>query len=122
MSNHLQQTQEPVFRVDKFIVPESARAEFLGIVRNTNALLTTLDGCTQALVLEQIAGPGTFNLVTLVEWKNAAALDKAKSAVAALHSRMGVSPPEVLARLGITADMANYRQLPDGAGGQELAA
>lgn len=97
-----------IFRVDKFVVPAAAREEFLSKVRPTHELFDTLEGCRQNLVLEQVAGPGEFNIVTIVEWDNAAAVEKAKSAVQALHARLGIRPREVFARLGVKADMASY--------------
>ncbi|WP_158596257.1 antibiotic biosynthesis monooxygenase family protein [Oleomonas cavernae] len=63
-----------VYRVDKFVVPQAARPEFLAKIRETHAMLATLPGFVRDVVLEQCGGPGEFNLVTLVEWESAAAL------------------------------------------------
>ncbi len=100
-----------VFRVDKFVVPATARQEFLEKVGKTHELLGTMKGCLQNLVLEQESGPGAFNFVTIVEWGGVEAIENAKSAVMALHSQIGLKPQELFARLGITADLANYRTL-----------
>jgi heme-degrading monooxygenase HmoA len=98
-----------ILRVDKFSVPADARAEFLEKVQATHALLRTQAGFVQDAILEQTSGPGEFNFVTIVEWENAEAMEPARKAVAALHQRMNLDPREMLARLGIRADIGNYK-------------
>jgi heme-degrading monooxygenase HmoA len=98
-----------ILRVDKFSVPAAARAEFLEKVQATHALLRTQAGFVQDAILEQTSGPGEFNFVTIVEWKNADAVEPARKAVAALHQRINLDPREMLARLGIRADIGNYK-------------
>jgi|SRR5580692_4012199 hypothetical protein len=100
-----------VFRVDKFAVPRDARGEFLEKVHATHALLQTQAGFVQDAILEQTAGPAEFNFVTIVEWESAAAIEPARQAVTALHQRMNFDPREMLARLGIRADLGNYKRV-----------
>jgi len=107
--NTISNVSEHLFRVDKFMVPNDARAEFLERVETTHALLKTQPGFVRQLLLEQSSGPGEFNFVTLVEWENQAAIEEARKAVTAMHKRIGFNPQEMLARLGIRADLANYR-------------
>lgn len=107
-----QSNSHHVYRVDKFIVPEQAHAEFLEKVKPTHALLKTLPGFVQDFVLEQSAGPGKFNFVTLVEWENEAVMAEARTAVAALHQQLNFNPQELFSRLGIQADLASYQKLP----------
>ncbi len=97
-----------VYRVDKFVVPAAARAEFMARVAMIKGMLEAMPGCRQNLVLEQVSGPGAFNVVTFVEWESAGALESAKAAVAACYKEMNFNPQEAVTRLGITADMANY--------------
>lgn len=97
-----------VFRVDKFVVPTEARSEFLSRVRDTHALLKTLPGFVQDWIFEQTGGPGRFNLVTTVEWSSQDAIERAKADVSALHQRTGFNAGELMARLGITADVGVY--------------
>jgi len=99
---------EKVYRVDKFVVPSSAREEFLDKVRHTHALLKAQPGFLQDFVLEQSSGPGKFNFVTMVEWASQEAVENARTAVAALHRGMNFDANELFARSGITADIANY--------------
>jgi heme-degrading monooxygenase HmoA len=99
-----------VFRVDKFSVPPPAREEFLERVHATHELLRTQAGFIQDAILEQTSGPAEFNFVTIVEWENAAAMEPARQAVAALHKRMNLDPLELFARLGIRVDLGNYKR------------
>jgi hypothetical protein len=98
-----------VYRVDRFAVPVAARQEFLSRVRPTHELLRTLPGFVQDLVMEQPAGPGESNIITLVEWQGEEFIESARAAVAALHKEMNFSPQELFERLGIRADRGDYR-------------
>lgn len=111
MQGHSSNESERIYRVDKFIVPSHACEEFINKVRNTHELLRTLPGFLQDFVLEQSAGPGEFNFVTMVEWDSLKSVEDAKTAVMAMHKEMNFSPQEMLARLGIKADLANYRRI-----------
>lgn len=102
---------EKIYRVDKFVVPITARKEFLDKVHRTHALLKAQPGFLQDFVLEQSSGPGEFNFVTLVEWASQEAVEKARAAVAELHRGMNFDAKELFARTGIKADIANYSRL-----------
>ncbi len=102
---------ERIYRVDKFVVPDHAREEFVSNVQKTHELLRTLPGFIQDFVLEQSSGPGEFNFVTMVEWDSVKSIENAKAAVMALHAQTNFNPQEMFARLGIKADLANYRQI-----------
>jgi hypothetical protein len=97
-----------VYRVDKFVVPAAARREVLDRVRQTHEILRRQTGFIRDLILEQSAGPGEFNFVTLVEWQNAAVLAHVRAAVAAFHEEIAFDPQELFTRLGIKADMGTY--------------
>jgi len=100
-----------VYRVDKFLVPEPAREEFLARVRQTHEVLRTMPGFVRDLLLDQSSGPGELNIVTVVEWESAACVEEAKTAVAALRSKSDFDPQAMFARLGIRADLGEYRRL-----------
>src|SRR5262245_39478099 len=101
----------PIYRVDKFAVPDDAREEFLARVHSTHELLRTLPGFVRDLVLEQSSGPGEFNFVTVVEWEGPEYIDAARESVAALHRRLHFDVRETLERLGIRADLGFYRRV-----------
>ncbi|MBY5838111.1 antibiotic biosynthesis monooxygenase [Rhizobium leguminosarum] len=96
-------------RVDKFIVPAAAREEFLVNVMMTHKLLEAQDGFIDHRVLEQVAGPGEFNFITIAEWENTEVVERAQAAVAAAHKAANFDPQEMFARLGIHADIAGYK-------------
>lgn len=100
-----------IFRVDKFSVPISARDPFLARIRETHALLDGVDGCLQNLVLEQVSGSGEYNIVTIVEWRDTAAFERAKQAAQMRHEAAGFDPGVMLKELGIKADLGNYHLL-----------
>ena len=106
-----QDKSQRVYRVDKFMVPEEARIEFMEKIKPTHDLLKAQPGFIQDFVLEQSAGPGKFNFVTLVEWEDEAVMAQARTAVAALHQQMNFNPQEMFAQLGIEADLANYHRI-----------
>ncbi len=102
---------DAVFRIDKFVVPDEARAEFLERVGETIALLRRQAGFVRDQILVQTAGFGRFNLLTLVEWRDESAIGPARAAVTAMHAARGFDPTALMARLGIEADMAAYRAI-----------
>lgn len=109
--NNGNDVRQPVYRIDKFAVPEQAREEFLDRVAATHAILHEQEGFVQDFILEQQSGPGEFNFVTFVEWADAKAIEKASAAVGRFHTETGFDRQEFISRLGIKADIANYRQL-----------
>jgi hypothetical protein len=108
---HLSHKSERIYRVDRFVVPDQAREEFMSKVQSTHKLLRTLPGFLQDFVLEQSAGPAEFNFVTVVEWASQESVEKAKVVVRAMHQEMNFNPQEMFARLGIKADIGSYRQV-----------
>ena len=106
-----QDSRNHVYRVDKFVVPNSARDEFLSRVKATHDVLRKQLGFVRDNVLEQCAGPGEFNFVTVVEWESQAHIEEARSAVAAMHKQANFNPQELFRRVGIKADLAYYKQV-----------
>jgi len=101
----------PVFRVDKFIVPELAKDEFLKLVHETHEILQRQPGFVRDLILQQVEGPGRFNIVTFVEWARQEFMHAARVVVTRVHGESRFNPQETMARLGISADIGNYRQV-----------
>lgn len=104
-------SKQHVFRVDRFNVPAGARDEFLKNVTATHKILSTQRGFVRDVVLEQSAGPSGFNLVTMAEWESQDAIEQAREVVAEFHRQLGFEPREMFARLGIHAELGNYRPL-----------
>ncbi|MBX3014527.1 MAG: antibiotic biosynthesis monooxygenase [Caldilineaceae bacterium] len=108
LQSTIQQHPELLYRIDKFVVPAAARAEFMERVEMTHTLLRTFPGFRQDLMFEQTSGPGSFNFITLVVWESAAAMEAAKQAVQAHQQAIGFNPNELRERLQIQADIATY--------------
>ena len=100
-----------IYRVDKFVVPAAARDEFLARIRETHELLRRQPGFIRDAILEQVAGPGKFNIVTIAEWQDQAAIGAARDVVRRAHAERGFSPQETMKRLGVEADIADYRPI-----------
>ena len=98
-----------VYRVDKFVVPAAAREEFLRRVEETHQLLRRQPGFIRDAILEQVSGPGRFNIVTIAEWESQEAIDAARTVVSKAQVERGFDPQETMRRLSIEADIANYR-------------
>jgi len=94
-------------------VPDAARDEFLGRVRMTHALLRQQPGFVRDALLEHPGTPGESIILTIAEWQNQAVTTAARAAVAALHIRENFNPQELMARLGIRAELGNYRPLTE---------
>jgi len=99
------------YRVDTFIVPESAREEFLEKVRESQVLLQQQQGFLQDFVLERASNSREFHLITIVEWQNQQAVDDARKAVTAFHQSANFNPEELFERLGIRAQREMYTTL-----------
>ncbi|HXH06570.1 MAG TPA: antibiotic biosynthesis monooxygenase family protein [Vicinamibacterales bacterium] len=96
-----------IYRVEKFVVPQAARDEFLKRIHDTHHVLRRQPGFIQDALLEQIAGPGRFNIVTIAEWESEEAIEASRGVVARAHEEAGFNPRETIARLGIEADIGD---------------
>lgn len=108
---HDASTVEPVYRIDSFAVPASARDAFLGRVRTIQAILEPLDGCRQNLVLERTDEGGRFNIVTVVEWSSKEAMAQARRVVAERYASEGFDPASFMSGLGVDAELGVFAPL-----------
>ena len=95
-----------IYRVDKFIVPESGHDEFLDAVKKTHILLRKLPGFRQDFILEQISGLGVYNFVTIVEWDNNDFIVEAMQTVKLMQDRENFHPQEIMKRHDIKGDFS----------------
>ena len=100
-----------VYRLDKFIVPLGVREEFLAKVKSTHQLLRNQPGFIQDFLLEQPVSDEAIRVVTLVEWEDQQSIDNARTAVKAMHQQTGFNAQELIARLGIKAEMGSYQPI-----------
>lgn len=106
--------ESSVFRIDRFVVPTAAEAEFLHAVAMTNTVFDGMDGCLQRHVLKQDGAAGENVYITIVEWESSAAIQKAREAAALKHKEMNLHPQELFQRLQIKAELGNYVPLAGG--------
>ncbi|MCB0210955.1 MAG: antibiotic biosynthesis monooxygenase [Anaerolineae bacterium] len=102
---------EHIYRVDKFVVPDHAREEFIEKVQATHQLLKQQSGFLQDFVLEQASEPGESHIMTMVEWDSIESIEPAKAAVKAMHQAMNFNSQELFVRLGIKADLGTYKRV-----------
>ena len=107
-------SEEPFFRIDKFMVPAASRARFVERLNRTHRALDSAEGCEQNLILEQVEGPGRFNIVTFVKWRNESCYQKAREAAKQRQSESGFDPATFMEELGVVADLGNYVDLGPG--------
>ena len=100
------------YRVDKFVVPQGAMAEFSAAVFRTHEVLRRQPGFVRDFVLEQISGPGEFNVVTFVEWVDEQAIAEAVEAVRRFHLSAGFDGRSLADRLGVRGDIGIYAARP----------
>ena len=98
-----------LYRVDRFIVPAHALDAFVAQMKRLQATLQALPGCLHATVLTQLGGPGRFNVLTWVEWKDQASVDQAAAAMQRQFAAEGFVPKAFLQQLGAEADLGLYR-------------
>ena len=101
----------PIYRIDKFIVPGAALDAFVTQTRRVQRALAVLPGCGVNQVLTKTAGPGEFNVVTIVEWSDPAALGEARAQIQAHYAREGFDPQAFMDGLGVRADLGLYAEV-----------
>lgn len=97
-----------IIRLDRFIIPTSAYAEFLKQLKQIHALLREQPGLRYDLLFERPATDEAVHLMSMVEWADQNSLDAAKRVVDAYCHKIGFDRDEVLERLKIIADIGIY--------------
>ncbi len=99
---------EPFFRIDKFMVPTASRDRFTDQLKQTHDALDALTGCEENMIFEQSEGPGQFNIVTFVKWRDRACYEEARKAAQEHQALSGFDPAAFMADLGVVPDLGNY--------------
>jgi heme-degrading monooxygenase HmoA len=97
-----------IYRLDRFVVPASAREEFLMRVGQTHSLLRVQKGFIQDFLIEKPAENGATVIVTMVEWDSRETVERVVPIVRAAQKEAGFDPKETIARLGIEAEIGLY--------------
>jgi heme-degrading monooxygenase HmoA len=107
-------------RIDTFHLPEGARTEFERRSRETIALLRRQPGFIRDIWFEKVAGEGSVDVVTMVEWQDEASIRAAGHAVRTMHAENGFDAAAFARSHGIVESKAVYKSR-DVSGGSDRA-
>lgn len=99
----------PLYRINKYTVPVEARQQFVELVDKTLAVIRKQDGYVKDLFLEQHAGPGQFDFITMIEFASADVAPKVAAALGEFDRNLGLDREALMKTLGIRTDFASYR-------------
>ena len=97
--------------IDKFVLSENAKAEFLQRMNYNRTFLRKQPGFISDSAYERTDEHGNLVIVTVAIWENEDAITKAKVAVQAEYKRIGFNMPAMLERLNITIERATYHEM-----------
>jgi len=97
--------------IDKFVLPEDAKAEFFERMNYNRTFLKKQPGFISDSAYERTDEHGNLVVVTVAIWENEDAITKAKVAVQAEYKRIGFNMPAMLERLKITIERATYHEI-----------
>lgn len=106
-----QSGSKPLYRINKFSVPAESRGTFLDLMAKTHAVLRQHEGVVTDRILEQQSGPGVFNFVAFIEFSGPQVIDGIVAAMAAFDRDAGIDRQQMMAGLGVKADMGLYRNI-----------
>ena len=92
---------EQIF-IDRFIVPQNSKTEFIKRMKINRDLIKTLPGFIEDSVYERNDEQGHVIFVTVATWASEEAIKKAKDAVQAAYRKEGFNIQAMLERLNIT--------------------
>jgi len=98
------------FFIDKFIVPQSAKREFIERMNVNRNFIKNLPGFIEDNVYERTDERGNLIIVTVAMWKDEDAIKNAKGAVQALYRKEGFDMQGFLERLNIVIDRGLYKR------------
>jgi heme-degrading monooxygenase HmoA len=96
--------------IDRFVVPNTAKAEFLERMKINRDFIKTLPGFIDDSAYEQ-AGETESYYVTTAIWRDQQAIQMARAAVTAEYEREGFNPPEFMKKLNIKMERGVYKKL-----------
>jgi len=101
---------EQIF-IDRFIVPQPAKAEFLERMAINRNFIKELPGFIGDEAYERRDDDGSFRYITIAVWTSEEALNRAKALVQAEYQREGFDLRAMLERLGIRIERELYSPL-----------
>ena len=98
--------------IDKFIVPEESKEQFLEQVHKSANFLRTLPGFVEGFIYEKTDGESRHNVFTTAVWKDEEAFQNAKRSAAEGFKQIGFEPPKIMKTLKVQLERAIYRRSP----------
>ncbi|MNX53878.1 hypothetical protein D3C86_845840 [compost metagenome] len=96
--------------IDKFIVPEKSKQEFLERALINRNFIKHLNGFIKDDAYERTDENGNLIYMTIAVWENEAVLKKAKETVQAEYKKEGFNISEMFERLNIVMDRNIYKE------------
>lgn len=103
------ETMQQIF-IDKFIVPEKSKQEFLERVHINRNFIKHLNGFVSDNAYERIDEKGNLIYITIAIWENEMVLKSAKEAVQNEYKKEGFNISEMFTRLNIIMERNIYRE------------
>jgi heme-degrading monooxygenase HmoA len=101
---------EQIF-IDRFIVPQNAKLEFMERMAINRNYIKTLPGFIRDEAFESLDEAGNFLCITIAVWASGDAIKNAKALVQAEYQRQGFNLPAMLQRLEIRMERGLYHRL-----------
>jgi len=98
--------------IDRFVVTEESKSEFLEAVHLSSGFLRTLPGFVEGFIYEKTDGDSRHNIMTTAVWADAEAFQNAKKAAATEFQKRGFNPPEIMKRLRVEMERAVFSRSP----------
>jgi heme-degrading monooxygenase HmoA len=103
---------EQIF-IDRFIMPQSAKAEFTERMQINRSFIKQLPGFIGDEAYERTDDQGNFICVTVATWASEQALKAAKELVQAEYQQQGFNLPAMLQRLEIKMERGQYNRFKE---------
>lgn len=98
--------------VDLFVVPKESMTAFVEQAREAQRFVRSQPGFIEGYLYEKKAGDNRYNVLTMAVWKNQAAVENAKQAVADEFRKRGVDRQEFIKKLNIEMIRSVYDRHP----------
>lgn len=104
-------SQNEVYFVDKFFVPQPSKDEFSKQMDYNRAFVATLSGYVRGEAFEKTDNDGKLIIMTIAVWQNEEKLLEAKQAIQTEFKRIGFNPAEFYQRLSVKMEREQYVSL-----------
>jgi heme-degrading monooxygenase HmoA len=97
--------------IDKFIIPQTSKNEFLERMNINRSFIKKQPGFVGDSAYERTDENGNLVCVTIAIWENEDVLKSAKEAVQAEYKKQGFNLAAMLERLNITIERGTYTKM-----------